>query len=55
MILKFLQEFTERIQNKETEIYNEFSLQHELGIYLRNVLPGYKVQFERNVKFFNIA
>lgn len=55
MILKFLQEFIERIQNKEIEIYNEFSLQHELGIYLRNVLPGYKVQFERNVKFFNIS
>ena len=34
------------------EIYNEFSLQHELGIYLRNNLPEYKVQFERNVSFF---
>jgi hypothetical protein len=30
------------------EIYNEFSLQHELGIYLRtNVSPGFTVQFER--------
>ena len=34
------------------EIYNEFSLQHEMGIYLRSALPNYKVQFERNVSFF---
>ena len=34
------------------EIYNEFSLQHEMGIYLRSVLSDYKVQFERNVSFF---
>lgn len=34
------------------EIYNEFSLQHELGIYLRNELPNYKVQFERNIGYF---
>ena len=25
------------------EIYNEFSLQHEMGIYLRSVLSDYKV------------
>lgn len=31
-------------------IYNEFSLQHELGIYLRKELgENYKVQFERNI------
>jgi hypothetical protein len=35
-----------------TEVYNEFSLQHELGIFLRGKLPNYKVQFERNVSFF---
>lgn len=34
------------------ELYNEFSLQHELGIFLRKALPNYKVQFERNVSFF---
>ena len=34
------------------EIYNEFSLQHEMGIYLRSALPNYKVQFERNVSLF---
>ena len=37
-------------------IYNEFSLQHELGIKLRNELKGegnYLVQFERNLLRFN--
>ena len=36
------------------DIYNEFSLQYELGIFLRDCLRpmGYKVQFERNVEFF---
>jgi len=34
------------------EIYNEFSLQHELGIFLRTKFPDYRVQFERNVSFF---
>ncbi|MBR5202577.1 MAG: hypothetical protein IKW45_04870 [Clostridia bacterium] len=54
MISPFLQKFMKKIQTGEVEVYNEFSLQHELGIYLRNVLPDYKVQFERNAKFFNI-
>lgn len=34
------------------EIYNEFSFQHELGIYLRNRLPSSKVEFERNISHF---
>lgn len=34
------------------DIYNEFSLQHEFGIFLRSALPTYKVQFERNVSYF---
>lgn len=55
MIFKYLQNFMEKVQNGKVEIYNEFSLQHELGIYLRNALPDYKVQFERNVSFFNIS
>lgn len=35
-------------------IYNEFSLQHELGIYLRQIysIEGYKIEFERNSKKF---
>ncbi len=35
-----------------TDVYNEFSLQHELGIFLRHELPGYRVQFERNIGYF---
>ena len=38
----------------EVEVYNEFSLQHELGIFLRANITSYKVQFERNTKFFGI-
>src|SRR5699024_7539647 len=30
-----------------------FSLQHELGVFLRNKIPKpYKVEFERNLSFF---
>jgi hypothetical protein len=42
------------IQSKSIEIYNEFSLQHELGIFLREKLPDYRIQFERNVSYFLI-
>ena len=44
--------FIESVAAGRTEVYNEFSLQHELGIFLRVKLPRYKVQFERNVDFF---
>lgn len=37
------------------EIYNEFSLQHELGFFLRSrVSQSMKVQFERPATFFGI-
>lgn len=37
----------------KVEIYNEFSLQHELGMFLRKKLDSkYKVQFERNISYF---
>lgn len=44
--------FITSVASGEIEIYNEFSLQHELGIFLRSRLPTYKIQFERNVRFF---
>ncbi|SUT89663.1 Uncharacterised protein [[Actinobacillus] rossii] len=49
--------FSYLIKHKEDiEIYNEFSFQHELGIFLRIRKKlndkGYKIQFERNVKDF---
>ena len=44
--------FMDTVGNGSTEIYNEFSLQHELGIFLRSELQGYKIQFERNIRDF---
>ena len=55
MIKRLLYEFMTIVENEQVDIYNEFSLQHELGIYLREKLPGYKVQFERNTRFFGIS
>ncbi|MBI6873309.1 hypothetical protein I6U51_11420 [Clostridium aciditolerans] len=49
---KFVEDFFMYAQTNKVEIYNEFSLQHELGIFLRDRLLGYKVQFERNVSYF---
>lgn len=45
-------DFMSLVATKKIEIYNEFSLQHELGVYLRQNLHDLKVQFERNVAFF---
>lgn len=53
-IQALLEKFMGLVESGEVEVYNEFSLQHELGIFLRANLTGYKVQFERNTKFFGI-
>lgn len=50
-----LEEFMKQVLDGSIEVYNEFSLQHEIGIFLREKLPEYKVQFERNTKFFGIT
>ena len=44
--------FVQSVGEDGTEIYNEFSLQHELGLFLRSALPDSTVQFERNVCHF---
>jgi hypothetical protein len=53
-----LQRFFSLVAEGEIDIYNEFSVQHELGIYLRDslstTLAGIKVQFERPVSFFGL-
>jgi hypothetical protein len=50
-----IDEFFDLVAQERVEIYNEFSLQHELGVHLRSVLPRrFKVQFERPVGFFDI-
>ena len=45
-------QFVEMIRDEKIEIYNEFSLQHELGFFLRQILSDSLVQFERNVRSF---
>lgn len=52
-----VQEFFAYLNVANLEIYNEFSLQHEFGIYLRSRFPQdkLKVQFERPASFFGIA
>ena len=60
-IRKYIEEFIKDIETGRTEIYNEFSLQHELGIFLRNKFHSiheykdYKVQFERNISYFGMS
>ncbi|WP_439293872.1 hypothetical protein [Lonepinella sp. BR2882] len=54
-LIEKIEKFFNRLQQENRlvdDIYNEFSLQHELGIFLRNDLnpKEYKVQFERNIK-----
>jgi hypothetical protein len=50
---ELIQPFIRQVAAGEIEVYNEFSLQHELGIFLRYPFPHDKVQFERNVRFFS--
>lgn len=51
-IRRLIEEFFLCVQSNDIEIYNEFSLQHELGIFLRKKLQDYRIQFERNVSYF---
>jgi len=48
--------FFELVKSRSIEIYNEISLQHEFGVYLRSCFkrPAYQVQFERPTEFFGI-
>ncbi|WP_281976068.1 hypothetical protein [Halobacillus litoralis] len=53
-IEEYIHEFFSEVSSNKVDIYNEFSLQHELGIFLRNKVPNpYKVEFERNIRFFH--
>ncbi len=58
-IQDYIEKFVEQVRSGEVEVYNEFSLQHELGIFLRETFKTQsnepkKVQFERNVSFFEL-
>jgi len=48
----FIKLFFDKIKENKIDVYNELSLQHELGIYLRNQIGDYKIEFERNVAHF---
>ena len=49
---EMIEAFFEEVASGNIEIYNEFSLQHELGIFLRGKFQDKRVQFERNVSYF---
>ncbi|MGA2030078.1 MAG: hypothetical protein ABSG87_08405 [Verrucomicrobiota bacterium] len=51
----YIQQFFERVGTGEIEIYNEFSLQHELGIFLRSRIADAKIRFERHVTSFSFV
>lgn len=51
-IKQIVKKFVEQVKQDQIEIYNEISLQHEFGLYLRSMLHDMKVQFERPVSFF---
>lgn len=54
-ILQHLEQFVSAVSQGKIEIYNEASVQFELAIYLRKQLGDkYKVQLERNIKYFNL-
>jgi len=48
-IVQLIEPFIDLVKTGQIDIYNEFSLQHEIGIFLRSSLPNAKIQFERNV------
>lgn len=59
---QMIEQFFEYLCENEIDIYNEFSFQHELGIFLRIKLrkecedgKDFKIEFERNAeKYFDI-
>ena len=50
-----IQRLMNMLRHQDVDIYNEVSLQHELGFCLRHDMPpDFKVQFERAVNHFGI-
>lgn len=45
-------DFMASVADEKLQIYNEFSLQHEIGIHLRHEFRPLQIQFERNISFF---
>lgn len=46
------EDFWKYVKKNGIEIYNEFSLQHELGFFLRLALEDFNVRFECNINHF---
>jgi hypothetical protein len=52
---KIIEDFIKEITKGNIEIYNEFSVQFELAIFLRELVSSnYKVQLERNIEYFQL-
>lgn len=49
---KTIEYFCNMVSCGYVEVYNEFSLQHEIGIFLRTMFPRLSVQFEKNISSF---
>ncbi|MHA1280276.1 MAG: hypothetical protein ACTSQ8_24140 [Candidatus Helarchaeota archaeon] len=48
--------FINMVRSGEIEVYNEISVQHEIGIILRSLLPKkFKIQFERPLEYFELS
>jgi hypothetical protein len=53
-----IRNFMDSLSKGRINIYNEMSLQHELGFFLRNTFqnkPDINIEFERPVNFFGFA
>ncbi len=49
---ELIHQFFDKVRTQEVDLYNEFSFQHELGIFFRQNISDYKIQFERNISHF---
>jgi hypothetical protein len=54
-LLGHIKHFAEAVGCGDIDVYNEFSLQHELGIFLRKSLSDCKIEFERSVSHFHFC
>jgi hypothetical protein len=51
-----ISEFFKAVEARQASIYNEISLQHEVGVFLRGALDKeWTVEFERPVGFFGMS
>lgn len=52
VLTQLIQDFCDLVCDGKIDIYNEFSLQHELGIFLRQHIRDHKIRFEKNISSF---